>query len=133
MHGLVVYVKEGFPFAWDLYVENSMDSYLCFWLYFNDHHKYWSIYSGGTDRPGELCDFLSQMTLLRWLTYLLWSLTVTVTVLLCWIYFYLLMLVFAFPPLGNSGYVISVYINFPSNSKQDTPFHHITYDYSCAD
>ena len=32
MHGLTVYVKEGFPFAWDLSLENSEDSYLCFRL-----------------------------------------------------------------------------------------------------
>ena len=31
MHGLAVYVK-GLPFAWDLSLENSADSYLCFWL-----------------------------------------------------------------------------------------------------
>ena len=30
MHGLAVYVKEGLPFAWDLFLENSADSYLCF-------------------------------------------------------------------------------------------------------
>ena len=30
MHGLAVYVKEGFPFAWDLSLENSADSYLRF-------------------------------------------------------------------------------------------------------
>ena len=30
MHGLAVYVKEGLLFAWDLYLENSADSYLCF-------------------------------------------------------------------------------------------------------
>ena len=28
MHGLAVYVKEGFPFARDLSLENSADSYL---------------------------------------------------------------------------------------------------------
>ena len=38
--------------------------------------------------------FLFQMTLLRWLTFLLIFVTVTVTVLLFWIYLYLLMLVF---------------------------------------
>ena len=27
MHGLRVYVKEGLPFAWDLFLENSPDSY----------------------------------------------------------------------------------------------------------
>ena len=32
MHGLAVYVKEGLPFAWDLSLENSADSYLCFWV-----------------------------------------------------------------------------------------------------
>ena len=31
-YGLAVYVKEGLPFAFDLPLENSSDSYLCFWL-----------------------------------------------------------------------------------------------------
>ena len=40
----------------------------------------------------------------------------------------------AFPPLGNSDhFVVSVSIDFPSNSQQDAPFHCIAYDYSCAD
>ena len=30
MHGPTVYVKEGLPFAQDLSLENSADSYLCF-------------------------------------------------------------------------------------------------------
>ena len=30
MDGLAVYVKEGLPFACDLSLENSADSYLCF-------------------------------------------------------------------------------------------------------
>ena len=30
MYGLAVYVKEGLPFALDLSLENSGDSYLCF-------------------------------------------------------------------------------------------------------
>ena len=30
MHGLPVYVKEGLPLAWNLSLENSADSYLCF-------------------------------------------------------------------------------------------------------
>ena len=30
MHGFAVYVKEGLPFARDLSLENSADSYLCF-------------------------------------------------------------------------------------------------------
>ena len=40
----------------------------------------------------------------------------------------------AFPPLGNSDHVVvSVSIDFPSNSQQDAPFHRIAYDYSRAD
>ena len=40
----------------------------------------------------------------------------------------------AFPLLGNSHHVVlSVSIDFPSNSKRDSPFHRIAYDYSCAD
>ena len=40
----------------------------------------------------------------------------------------------AFPPLGNSDHVVvSVSIDFPSNSQWDALFHHIAYDYSCAD
>ena len=40
----------------------------------------------------------------------------------------------AFPPLGNSDHiVVSVSIDFPSNLQRDAPFHHIAYNYSCAD
>ena len=40
----------------------------------------------------------------------------------------------AFPPLGNSDHVVvSVSIDFPTNSQQDAPFHRIPYDYSRAD
>ena len=40
----------------------------------------------------------------------------------------------AFPPLGNFDHVVvSVSIDFPTNSQQDVPFHCIAYDYSLAD
>ena len=40
----------------------------------------------------------------------------------------------AVPPLGNSDHVVvSVSIDFPTNSQQDAPFHRIAYDYSRAD
>ena len=40
----------------------------------------------------------------------------------------------AFPPLGNSDHIlVSVSIDFPSNSQRDAPFYGIAYDYSCAD
>ena len=39
-----------------------------------------------------------------------------------------------FPPLGNSDHVVvSVSINFPSNSQWDILFHHVAYNYSYAD
>ena len=71
------------------------------WLYanlfvfrdFNVHHKDWLTYSGGADRPSGPF-FLSQTTLLRWLTFLLRSQTVILLFLLFWIHFFLLMLVF---------------------------------------
>ena len=60
--------------------------------------------------------FLSQMTLLRWLTFFLGSQALV------------------FPPLGNSyHFVVSVSIKFPSNLQWDSPFCRIAYDYSCAD
>ena len=110
MHGLVVYVSKGLPFAWDVSLENSANSYLCFrlallysvsylfFLYrsrslflctvfdsissnidevlliipsanvfvFGDFHvrnKDWPTYSGGTDRPDELCyNFSNDLT-----------------------------------------------------------------------
>ena len=37
----------------------------------------------------------------------------------------------AFTPLGD--YVVSVSVDFPSNSKWDALFHRIAYDYSHAD
>ena len=40
----------------------------------------------------------------------------------------------AFPPLGNSDHVaVLISIDFTINSKQDTPFHRVTYDFSCVD
>ena len=77
------------------------------------------------------------MTLLRWLTFLLGSQTVILIVQLFWIYLFLdasICSTMAFPPLGNSDHVVvSVSIDFPSNSQQDAPFHRLAYDYSRAD
>ena len=40
----------------------------------------------------------------------------------------------AFPRLGNSDHVVvSVSIDFPINSKRDSPFHCLAYDYSRSD
>ena len=34
IYGYAVYVKEGLPFAWDLPLENLLDSYVFDWVYF---------------------------------------------------------------------------------------------------
>ena len=79
---------------------------------------------------------LTQMTLLRWSTGLVWS-------WLRLLHPYSFGFIFssdgsicstmAFPPLQNLDVVISVSNGFPSNSKEDAIFHPIDYDYSHAD
>ena len=78
------------------------------------------------------------MTLLRCISSLLRFLTVTLTVPAILDLFIssdtIICSTMAFSPLGNFGHVIvSVSTDFSTNSKQDAPFHHIAYDYSCAD
>ena len=73
--------------------------------------------------------FLSQTTLLIWLTFLLGSQTVIFTVLLCWIFLSSdtsICSTMAFPPLGNSDVAVSVSIDFSSYSQGDAPFHRIS-------
>ena len=186
MHGLAVYVKEGLPFAWDLSLENSVDSYLYFrlallhsvsyffFLYrspsaalctvfdfissnidevfsinpspnvfvfgdFNVHHKDWFTYSSGTDRPGELCyNFSISNDLTQMVDFPTWipdcdshspallDLFLSFDASIC--------STMAFPPLENSDHiVVSVSIDFRTNSQQDAPFHCIAYHYSHAD
>ena len=106
---------------------------------FNIHHKDWLTYSGGTDRPAELCyNFSISSNLTQRVNFptqipdcdshspALLDLFISSDDSIC--------STMAFPPLGNSDCaVVSVSIDFPINSKQDTPFHHVAYDYSCAD
>ena len=86
--------------------------------------------------------FLFQITLLRLSTFILGSLTVTLIVLLFLIYSdadYIssdtsICSTMAFPPLENSDHVVvSILIDFPTNSKCDAPFHSIVNDNSRAD
>ena len=105
---------------------------------FNFHHKDWLTSSGETDRPGELCynlfitidltqmgnfptripDCDSHSPALLDL-FLSSDASISSTM--------------AFSPLGNSDVVVSVSIDFPTNSQRDAPFHRIAYDYSRAD
>ena len=183
MHGLAVYIKEGLPFAHDLYLKNSMDSYLCsfhsmtffhsvsyfFLIYRSPSSVLWKVlilfhltqmrfsqsthllmlWSLGTltsiIRTGlpirvELIDlvnsviiFVSQMTLLRWLTFLLGSQTVILIVQLFWIYFFLLMLVFVLQWLSLHWKILIILMSqFPLtfHKTQDASFHRIAHGYS---
>ena len=92
-------------------------------------------YSGGTDRPGELCyNFSISNDLTQIVNFptriphspAILDLFISSDASIC--------STIAFPPLGNSDHVVvSVSIDFPINSKQDTPFHRVAYDYSRAD
>ena len=106
---------------------------------FNVHHKDWLTYSGGTDRPGELCyNFSISNDLTQMVNFPTWipdcdshspallDFFLSSDASIC--------STMAFPPLGNSDHVVaSVSIDFPSNSQRDAPFHRIAYTYSHAD
>ena len=64
--------------------------------------------------------FLSQMTLLRLLNFLLGSLTVTLTVLLFWIYFFLLMLVFVLQWLSLHWEILIMFLSQILSTFQET-------------
>ena len=186
MHGLAVYLKEGLPFARDLSLENSADSYSCyrmallhsvpyfFFLYrspssslctvfdsvsfvmdevlsinrsanvfvfgdLNVHHKDWLIYSVATDRPGELCYNFSISNNLTQMVKFSTRIPVCDSHSPALLDFFLssdasICSTMTFPPFRISDHVVvSVSIDFPTNSKRDAPFYRITYDYSCAD
>ena len=97
---------------------------------FNVHYKGWLSYSGGTDRPGELCynfsisnDLTQMVNFPTWITD---CASHSPALLDLSIYSYAsICSAMAFPLLGNSDYVVvSVSIDFPSNSQWGTLFHH---------
>ena len=106
---------------------------------FNIHHRDCLTYSGGTDRPGELCyNFSISNNLTQIVNFptripdydshspALLDLFISSDASIC--------STKPFPPLGNSDHVaVSVSIDFPINSKQDIPFHCVAYDYFHAD
>ena len=104
---------------------------------FNVHHNDWVTYSGGTDRPGELCqNFYISNDLTQIVNFptqipdcdshspALLDLFLSSDTSIC--------SAMAFPPLGIPDHVVSVSIVFPINSKQDALFH-CPYDYSDDD
>ena len=94
---------------------------MCFSLEtFNIYHKDWLSYSGGTDRPGELCyNFCISNDLTQMGNFptripdcdspspALLDLLLSSDATIC--------STMAFPPLGNSDVVVSVSIDFLSN------------------
>ena len=102
---------------------------------FDVHHKDCLTYSGGTDRPGELCynfsisndftqivNFPTQIPGCDSHSPALLGLFIFSDASIC--------STVAFPQLGNSDHVVvSVSIDFPINSKQDTLFHCTAYDF----
>ena len=99
----------------------------------------WLTYSGGTDQPVELCYNLSiSNDLIQTVSSptripdcdshspALLDLFLSSDASIC--------STMAFLPLGKSDHVVvSVSIDFPSNSQWDALFHRIAYDYSCTD
>ena len=98
---------------------------------FNVYHKDWLTYSSGTDRPGELCyNFSISNDLIQMVDFptripdcdshspAVLDFFLSSDASIC--------STMAFPPLRNSDHVVvSVSIDFPTNSQQDAPFHHI--------
>ena len=103
------------------------------------HYKNWLTCSGGTNRPDVFCyDFSISNDLTKMISFptqipdcdshssALFNLFISSYDRICY--------TMAFPPLRNSDHVVvSVSIDFPSNSYWDAPFHCITYDYCCTD
>ena len=103
----------------------------------NIHHKEWLNYSGGTDRSRELCyNFSISNDLTQVVNFPIRSQTVILIVPLD---FFLssdasICSAMAFPPLGNyDHFVVSVSIDFPSNSEWNAQLYRIAYDYYHAD
>ena len=102
------------------------------------HHKDWLTYSGRTDRPGEFCYnfFFISNDLTQVVNFPSWipGCDSHSPALLGLILFSNASICFAmvFLPLENSDVVVSIYIDFMSNSKRDASFHCIACDYSHA-
>ena len=94
---------------------------------FNVHHKDWLTYSGGTDRPGEICynfsisNDLTQM--LNFPTRIPDCDSHSRALLDLFIFEASICSRMTFPPLRNFDHaVVSVSIDFPSNSQRDACF-----------
>ena len=156
MHGLAIYVKEGLPFARDVSLENSADSYLCFrlallhslsyffFLYRSPSSSLCTVFDSISSNIDEVLSinpsanvfvFGDLTQIVNFPTRIpdcgshspaLLDLFISSDASIC--------SAMASSPLGYSDHVVvSVSIDFPINSKQDTPFHRVAYGYSHAD
>ena len=152
MPALTVYVKEGLPFAWltllhsvpyFFFLYRSSSSSLCMVFYsissnmdevFSINPSAVFVFGDLVNWSGELCyNFLSQMTLLRWLTFLLRFHTVILIVLLFWISIFLLRWVFVLQSLSLHLEILLSLHWLSIKFKRDASLYCIAYDYSCAD
>ena len=86
------------------------------------------------DLVNSVISFLSRMTLLKWLTFLLGSQTAIVLLFSILTSYASICSTMAFPPLENSNHVVvSVSVDLPSNCQRDAPFHCIAHNYPQAD
>ena len=106
---------------------------------FNVHNKDCLTYYGGTNGSGGLChNFSISSDLTQMVNFRTWipgcdshspallDLFLSSDASICY--------AMAFPPLGNSDHVVvSLSIDFPTNSQWDAQFHCTTYDYSRTD
>ena len=104
---------------------------------FKVHHKDWLTYSGGPDWPVEFCyNFCISNDLTQMINFptripdydshnpALLYLCLSSDASICF--------TMAFPPFGNSDHpIVSVFIDFSSNSQWEAPFLCIAYDFSC--
>ena len=169
MYGLVAYVKEGLPFARDLSLENSADSYLCFrlaslhsvsyffFLYQSPSSSLCTVFDSISSNIDEVLsvntsadafvfgDFNALMSIVRISNDLTQMVNFPTLIPDCDSHSPALLDLFlssdasifssmASPPLENSDHVVvSVSIEFSSNSHRDAPSYRIAYDYSRAD
>ena len=103
----------------------------------NVHHKDWLTFSGGTDRPGELCYIFSISNNLSQIVNSPTRIPDYDSHSTALLYLFIsdasICSITAFPPLRNSDHVVVlVSIDCPINS-QHVPSHYVAYDYSRAD
>ena len=115
---------------------------MCLPLAWRLHHEDWLIYSVRTDKPGDFCYNFSISNDLTQMVNFPTRIPECDSHNPALLDFFLssdasIFSTLTSPPLKNSDHVdhvvVSVTIDFLSNSKRDALFYCIAYDYSCAD